>query len=243
MVSAWYGINMVAIVDAEKELFREWKGAQKDFISDGLINEQAYQAASLRVVLAMKDAYDDRKTGEPKCWNLCDYIRENGKGHTWATVARWCYGLRHLQSDVSWAEVEPYGHTKNKENLRLFDAIGVMNMKKVPSLRATTDMDVLNQFGKDPLNRQFLSRQWHLYRPHLTICTGWAPFNIMRSILVGDDAPLSYTYRGLAYIQVNPQQVLLEACHPAAQYPAAVKYYMVMDAVREICGGFDVGSG
>ncbi len=226
---------MTSISLQEQNLIDRWKAHHPSFVIDGLINEEAYLASPLKVVFAMKDAYDNTTPlGEVSNSNLCDYIRSSARGHTWASVARWCYGLKNIHRDIPWQEVALYGDNAHPDKLSLLRAIGVMNMKKVPSPQATTDIQALKEFAKDPINKEFLHEQWQLYKPQLTICAGRAPFEIMLALNNAPHEETKFTKRGQRYWRNAEGQVLFESCHPAAQYPAATKYYMTMDAIREI---------
>lgn len=221
------------IKQQEQALFAEWSQTYPDFITDGLVDEAAYMASPLRVVFALKDAYDGTSS-EIRRWDLCDFVRTRGEGHTWATVARWCYGLQNIHRDVPWAEVEPYGDNNHPDKLKLLSAIGVMNMKKVPSRHAATNMTDFREFTQQPENLDYIKRQWNLYQPQLTICASWSPFEVLAKALGASPTDFRHTTRSQRYWVTPDGQFLLEACHPAAQYPAAVKYYMVLDAAREL---------
>ena len=220
----------------EQALFTEWKGQYTDFITDGLFNESAYSASSLRVVFGLKEPYDDTSPlGEAIKWDLCKHLLEQeAKGHTWVTVARWCYGLQNLHRDVPWVEVQPYGNESHPDKLKLLKNVGIMNMKKVPGRKAPTNMLSFREFTERPENLDYLRRQWDLYTPQLTVCASGDTFNVLTTALGASPADFRYTSRNQRY-WVNPNgQFLLETCHPAAQYPPAMKYYMLLDAAREL---------
>lgn len=219
----------MTIIEKQNNLFDRWQGDQTQFVRDGLIDEATYMTTNPKVVFALKDDY-----GPPE--DLSNYVRENGAGHTWATVARWCYGLQNLHRDVPWAEVAPYGGNTHSQKRPLLSRVGIMNMKKIPGVNATTDVEAVRTYIKIPENKEFLKEQWSLYSPQLTICAGGLPFDSMRFILDASKNPIQTTLRGQRYWQEKDGRIILESCHPAARYPASVKYYMTIDAAREVLG-------
>lgn len=86
--------------EQEKVLFAEWKFKRPKLITDGVINEKKYNDSTLKVLYILKEV----NGGEN--WDLREFLEKGGQAKTWNNIARWQYGIRNQQREISWSEVK-----------------------------------------------------------------------------------------------------------------------------------------
>jgi len=118
--------------DAHENLLEEWSKrdlhARQCFIKDGIIDPVRWQSASPKVLILLKEAYDD--PGETEGWDLRQLIRE-GDGpndNTFWSAAYWCYAAHGLVRGPL-----PPQPTKNQDYVEAresFLSSAILNIKK-----------------------------------------------------------------------------------------------------------------
>ena len=230
---------MGSIKDKERKLFEKWKGiVPEPFIEDGLMNESAYLVGKRKIIFVLKDAYGS--SNELVGWNLCEKVLNEAfdwNDRTWLTIIRWTYGLFNLEENCAWSEIEQItGRQPEKRHIwdNMLRSIGSMNIKKSMSSTAITKMADFKTHANNQDNLKLLREQWKFYNPDITICGGTEVFAAMQRVF-DNSCPLKrQTRKGTAYWRLPTGQLFIEACHPAARCPDALKYFMVLDAVHEI---------
>lgn len=219
------------ITKKEDELFKRWCSAMPAeerlrFVPDGLFDSTT---TDVKVLFALKDAYDNTSDAtKPLTLDLRCYGRDEAKSRAWVTMAAWAYGIKALPQQPSWPEVT---QASRDGRLQALQGTGLMNIKKTASHQPTTNVVELAQHGED--YGKYIQEQWLLYKPNITICGSWRVFDALCKALciLNKDVKIE---RGMKYVPFQVDQkvhYIIEACHPAARYPAAMKYYSVVDLV------------
>jgi hypothetical protein len=216
---------------AEDGLFDRWSAGRSDFMRDGATDEVAYLAAPRRVVFVLKEAYDKSALYE-KVRDNRKFAKEGGIKQTWATLARWAYGLQQL-GEAGWDAVDGRASDEKWRSEALMP-VAVMNVKKIVSDTSTTSVKALLAWARKPANLVFLKEQWELYAADVTVCGGWAPFEVLSEAVRGPNGTFSRTRGGMRYWEVGKGRFVVESCHPSARVSARLKYERVVEAAREL---------
>jgi hypothetical protein len=213
----------VSLGGSEQNLFARWSVAIPDFVKDGVIDEGAYQAASPRILVLLKEVNDPTGGG----WDLREFVRAGARSQTWDMVARWVWAIRSLPQFTPWATLDRISPEQRSELLR---NIVVMNMKKSPGGHTTIVDDFLQVVQRDAA---FIREQFHLYDAEIVIACG----SIVSAAFLEFIEPatrLSLTKRGIQYANLAPGSHLFAYSHPAARVAAPILHFPLIDAVREV---------
>ena len=211
------------IREREDALFERWQSHRPLLVRDGLVDEEAFLASSPRTVLVLKDVNGPDGGG----WDLRNVLREETRWQTWGTVARWMRGLRELERDLTWAEIE--AKPPPDERLDAVRSLCVVNLKKEPGAASSNRSDVERYAREDAA---YLREQFALYDPDLVICGG---VGITYASVVGADH-WQRTTRGVRYYETGDGCHVIDYYHPQVRYPLDMLYYTLLDAVRELRG-------
>lgn len=77
------------LIQKQDALVEEWEIEDSEFVKDGVVSEQDYLVANLKVLLILKEANDKGGGG----WDLTEHIRERPSWQTWNTATRWMIGI------------------------------------------------------------------------------------------------------------------------------------------------------
>ena len=150
----------------EDALFEEWKrrlgDASEKFVPDGAVCGETYESTWPRIAFMLKEVNDRAGGG----WDLRDYLRRGGRGHTWNNVTRWTEGIFALPEIRPWQEIQAID---NNARINALKKIAAVNIKKIPGGGAA-DVDELHEFAHG--NGEFIRRQIDLYRPNLIVGCG-----------------------------------------------------------------------
>lgn len=209
----------------EEKIFREWSQVRKSFCPDGVIDEQTYLESNPKLLFLMKEV--NGKKGESL--DLKEFIRNGARTQTWDNIARWVYGIRHLDREIEWSELEKINSPEKRvANLR---SICVINLKKSSGANVTDNNDLYNIANED---KAFFTRQFDLYEPDLIIACGSAVTNTFLGIMGIDDPKWLQTIRGIWYFRLNDKTTFISYSHPEARIQDSLLYYGLIDAVKEI---------
>lgn len=214
---------MSTLKASEADLFARWRRRRPDLISDGLVDEPCYMNSGIKVVFLFKEANSPGIGG----WDLvADQLRTGGSGTTWCNAARWTYGLQNLDKEVRWDELESW--YKNHRMKSLWSSCYI-NLNKSPGGSSSDDKEIELAATVD---RDLILEQIKLYRPQLIVCggTGDVAFQLFGK-LKGD---WKLTSRGVYWFLTNDSVPVIAIAHPAARIGAAIQFYTLVDAAREI---------
>ena len=147
---------MMSIKERERSLFEGWRAKTKNFIEDGVVDEQSFLQQQCRYVFVLKEANQMGTT------TLTDFLRDGAPGnggHTWNPVCRWLTG----EASRTFTTAE------RKEILR---DIAVMNLKKEDGGNVT-DMRELERVVERDCD--LIKAQMEIYIQHepvVFICCG-----------------------------------------------------------------------
>lgn len=217
-------LDVTSIKEREERLFSEWRELHRSLVTDGVVDEFAYAESSPKLLFVLKEVNDPGGGG----WDLREFLRdEGGRPATWDNITRWVEGIRKLPGDVPWQELELIDIARRKTALR---SIAVMNIKKVPGGHTANPDEIA---AAAEIDRQFLLRQYELYRPDLTICCGTAE-NFQAINAFGTEPKWQSTQRGVWFYSPQPEKHVISYSHPLARCAPPLLYYGLIDAVREI---------
>jgi hypothetical protein len=209
----------------ENELFRKWALGHSGFVADGVADGGAYLASDPKVVFVMKEV-NDPGGGD---WDQREFVRKGGRPQTWNNITRWAIGIRELDKDIAWKDLEEITEQQRIDALK---SICAMNLKKSPGGSAADNVKVSRIAEED---RGYLREQFSLYNAHLVICCGSATSEIFHSVLELDSRPdWKTTTRGVWFHEYLPKKYIKEYSHPQARVQSYLLYYGLVDAVREI---------
>ena len=215
----------MSITKQENELFRKWALSRQGFVADGLAGETAYLASDPKVVFVMKEVNDPGGGG----WDQREFMRKGGRPQTWNNITRWVIGIRELEKDVAWKDVEEITEQQRIEALK---SICAMNLKKSPGGSPTDNASLATIANED---KEYLNQQFSLYNADLVICCGAATSEIFHSVMELDSRPdWRTTQRGVWFHEYKPKKYIVEYSHPQARVQGYLLYYGLVDAVREI---------
>lgn len=224
---------MGRLIEQEAALFKEWEKSVPGFSRDGIVDEEQYRKSKPKVMLILKEV--NNKDG--KAVDLKAFLREGARKRrpTWDNVARWLYGIRHLDQNISWKELS------ERENLNLWrkdllPTLCVMNLKKSPGRHTTNKKELASSAEQD---KRYLNQQFELYfqhevtRPDLIIACGTGS-TFTKLIDIPNKEELRHTSRGVPFFRYDETGILIKYVHPEARVPDHFIYYTLIDAIKEV---------
>ncbi|CAM4029557.1 hypothetical protein [Shewanella aquimarina] len=207
--------------------FISWKEREihdgQFFISDGIINEKAWEKAPVKVLFLMKEAYESSPDVIDE-WALNDYLAskrlsELGKSMWWS-MAQWVDGINKL---IETGEVIQFdeGYKSNPKLEEAFQSCAVINIKKSSGKSSSTNEDLFAYVNSD---WDLLWQQIQSINPDLIICG--ATYPLIESKLEKSDKSAEWLYHAKGYYFVD-------FWHPSNQWPYKVKYYSLMSALKQ----------
>jgi len=184
------------------ELIKKWinkhkvEEMKKDFAIDGIVDTEVwYSLQRERILILLKEAYDDKKDMEisqARIWNMTRWIKHDpsnpctnncGKGidcsecrasgKTFNQIAEWVYGIEN-DGDVDYDAW--LGITEEKTNEiyyqkrdALLRKVAIMNVKKLSGQNGSQNDDLCYYVT---LDNDLLIKQIELINPTLIICCG-----------------------------------------------------------------------
>ena len=134
----------MTLVEKENVLFEEWKKGRDDFVSDGVVDENAYAKSVKKLIFVLKEVnFADENR------DLRKFLRDrNERPQTWDNVTRWVMGIRRLKDDLPWVDLENIDQEKRIETLK---SICAVNLRKSPG-GYTSDNKRLKVVAKEDKN-------------------------------------------------------------------------------------------
>ncbi|WP_305819710.1 hypothetical protein [Photobacterium leiognathi] len=212
----------MSITDKENNLFIEWKENRKGFVSDGLVSEQDYLNSDIKICIVLKEVNDPDGGG----WDLREFLANGARSQTWNNIVRWVRGIRNIECDIPWKDLEHISEEERKSTLKSICAI---NLKKSPGTH-TTDNASLNKVANEDSN--YIERQFLLYNPDITICGGTG--DLFKGIAGFCEFEWKRTNRGIWWYERAPKKYVIAYCHPEARVDNPLIVYGLIDAIREI---------
>lgn len=223
-----------SIKKQEKALFEEWKKSdpcfEKGFVSDGVVDEEAFRAAPRRIVYLLKEVNDEVDL----VWVLCEFLREGGRGYTWDNITRWTEGI--LDRGIDWAELKIITEERRKETLR---KIAVVNLKKTPGGSSASIKSIQAAARRD---RERIEEQLSLYDPDYIICCGTGVGDIFLQDVLQKEPPFwqETSFERLGYRIGYRQEkgpLIISYWHPQARKKMEELYNALLDTLQEAEGG------
>jgi len=220
--------------EKEDQLFDEWKQQYKDndlanvsIISDGAADPEEYLGSDPKVVFLLKDANADKS----KVWDLRNFLKEENGSRTWDVIAQWVTGIRNLETDIHWSDIEQIRQKTHPEPLR--SIVGI-NIKKTAGAGTTKVGDLWEHADRD---QELLRKQLALYSADLVICCGSDVTKIATKYLLPTiSGGWSRTHRGVWYLRCQSLGCFVAFSHPTARVSSNLLFYGLMEAIREIKG-------
>ena len=217
--------TVLSIADQERALFARWSKDRTSFVMDGVVDEVSYATSSPKLMFVLKEPNDPAQGN----WDLREFVRAGARPSTWQSLARWVRGIRELEHDHPWSEIEQVSADERRDALR---SICVMNVKKMPGGH-TANGRALWAAGTE--DAAFLQEQFYLYDADLVISCGQVVTDILHArVKIAEGKTWKETHRGLAYLEYKPGKFVVAFSHPEARVPAPLLYYGLIDNVREI---------
>ena len=165
----------MSIRELEEKLFDEWQEKEKleynnenkkIFVRDGLVDEENYFKAPVKILYLLKEV-----NGGDKDWDLREFVKNGGRSATWNNITRWTKGIFRYREELNWSSLEEITEDSREEILKYIIAV---NLKKIPG-GYTTNYKKLEDFLNKESNVNYLKQQISLYNPDIIICcgTGW----------------------------------------------------------------------
>lgn len=190
----------------------------RPFISDGIIDNKKWVSAKRKVLILLKEAYDNSEN--PQGFDLCQLIREDWRGaryKIWWLIAKWCYGIQQFEGripDLSAAEF-----TDERTSDALLHA-AVVNIKKSGGKKSSSDDEIKDFAKKDGL---FIYEQIEKINPEIMICGN--------------------TWSSVKHLWPEPSRVydlvyytggrhIVDFWHPSNKWPNILNYYSVMSMLQ-----------
>jgi hypothetical protein len=224
----------MAIREQEDKLFTEWKehwtnhDAQARnpnlFCADGIVDEDAYLGSSPKLLFLLKEVNGDC---EGQGWDLRKFLFDKGgRPATWKNITRWVEGIRQLPNETPWQEIVDINDERRIKALR---SIAAINLKKSPGSHTAFWRDISSVALID---KEFLKKQILLSDADVIVCCGTSG---TYEWLI-PDSPLEWrtTSRGIRYCEPTEIKFVIDYVHPEARVADYLKYYGLIDGLREI---------
>jgi hypothetical protein len=205
------------IMENHETLLSEWgcqsHHADKGFIRDGIIDPNKWAAASRKVLLILKEAYDE--PGVTEGFDLRTVIREKWEGPKYNIrwkAAYWCLGAH---STVGFPELpsDDAGYSAASEALL---SSAVTNVKKSNGRTESSDEEIKDYGQRDGT---FLKGQVELINPRIVICgSTWPAIKHLwpQAVKVFD------------LVWKADDRLIVDFWHPANQFPNKLNYYSLV---------------
>ena len=158
-------------------------------------------------------------------WDLCEFLRDGGKSQTWNNVSRWVEGIRNIEREIPWIELDEYNNERRKNNL---ESICVVNVKKTSGSHTSVNKQITEAADFNSIN---LKKQIQIYSPDIIICGGTG--DVYFDYIMKYKPNWRRTSRGIWYV-VEDGRIVISYLHPEARVKDCIVYYGLIDALKEI---------
>jgi hypothetical protein len=212
------------ITDLENELFAEWKKTNKNFSTDGVVNESLYNVSCKKLLFILKET---NKAGED--FDLRSFLANGGRPQSWDNVTRWVMGIRSLDTDIKWSDIESIDQEQRKTNL---STIAVINMKKETGGH-TTDHKKFRETVKR--EKELIKRQIDLYdADYIILCGAIVAEGFDVACHSRFAGTRKTTFKGISFVEYAKGKFAISYAHPEARVDDSLLYYGLIEAIREI---------
>jgi hypothetical protein len=154
-----------------KEHFQKFETAQRELITDGIVNIKEYYDSPIKIMWLLKEPYCDKKNGGGG-WSMTAGLNTNralGKKKdspgTWHPIIYCSYGILH-----NYMKFEEIPKIKSNTNVSLIlRQIAFVNVQKLPAKTITSDTSLKKSYKE---HKEILLKQISTYRPHIIIGGG-----------------------------------------------------------------------
>lgn len=230
---------------SEEKLFDEWRlrmvslsiEQPERFVPDGVVDPEQFTSISPKIVLLLKEVYDDPDKPDWSPWKLWEVLskgEQNEGSHTWDVASRWISAIYF--GDHPWNPSHNnkpfwYNDSSDKEfRARMLRKIAIVNVKKVGGV-AKSDPPEIRKHAKDYCDLIF--RQISLYTPRLIISGLWDMkplLSIFKDQLQQWKNTSHYQYCNVKGLDA----VLVDANHPGARFKRQSLHDHLVETIREI---------
>ena len=211
-------------IEQDSELLERWKKMNPSIITDGVVSWEDYIKSNPKILFVLKEVNSDESN-----WDLREFIRDGARNYTWNNITRWIIGIRNINQNYNWQEIEKISEQERKEVLK---SIAAINLKKETGGGAVADNDTVYKHAIN--DKDFLKEQVVIYDPELIICCGTS-YAFFDSVYNGRDVKWEITSNGVWYVRDN-NKVIISYNHPEARVSPNFLYYPLIDVLREIYG-------
>lgn len=216
--------------EKEEDLFRRWRIGSEHFVPDGAVDDVAFLNSSPKVLLILKEVNDPKHESG---WDLREVLRTETFKDTFRVIASWVEGLRNLDKELLWQDVERLTTDSRTANVK---TIAAMNIKKSGGGNVTNNAKLATA-AQDHLD--LIQEQIEIYDADLIICCGSA---VVWQIKTLPKWQLNWlvTSRGVEYSEYTANKFVIAFSHPMARTQHCFLYYGLIDAVKEIAKNHNV---
>ncbi|MFC4306331.1 hypothetical protein [Cohnella boryungensis] len=224
---------MKTITEQLDELHSEWKNRLmgQNYIEDGIINEQAWRAPGLKIMVLLKEP-NSTDWG----WEYQDFLLRRGyleeKSSTWPNLLRWTYGILH--GFPSYKEVEEQFHCIKQNSLDFFGSVCFANLKKIAGTSSANDHELI-QFSD--ISHPLILKQISILEPNIVLCCGSIVFDLVKKSLEKEQIQFErkHTSGGLERLWWNHKRInIVRYFHPLAYIPKEISYTYLINEIKEI---------
>lgn len=225
------------IFEREGEVLEEWKkrchNNDQTFVEDGIVDNDFYSETNPGTVFVLKEA-NGEKTDEADSspagdWSLKCYLREGARWRTWNNVTRWAIGLRQLEREIAWSDLETVDNDLRAKTLRLICA---MNLKKWPGGKRTIIRELRNAVERDS---DLIHKQFFLYGALFAVCCGTDVAQGLASALPLEQVSKWHkTTAGIPFTEYRTGRYVVAFSHPQASMDKHERYNTLVNACREV---------
>lgn len=213
-----------SITKEEMEFWNEWYTEDSTVIKDGVVCAEKYVSneATPRLLFLLKEVNGGAG------WDLREFLKNGGRTQTWDNVTRWIEGIRRIDEEIEWSELEENSENRRSKYLK---EICVVNIKKTSGSHTSVKGEIADAASS---NADKLRRQISIYEPDIIICGGTGDYyydNLVEDI--NQKPKWERTKRGIYYIVEN-KRVIISYLHPEARVKDCVIYYGLIDAIKEL---------
>lgn len=224
---------MSCLVQEIDLLMEEWATRHRDkgwanFISDGVVNAEAYEKSGLKICFFLKEAYTKEED-----WSLTEWLNTGAITKMWGRVAEWTYGIRN----VTITDIPTKPQLTREQKAELIKSIAVVNVKKSNGNIQSDYADLL-QYAVEDCN--YLKREMDMLKPDVIVCgNNSSLLRLLYGAEVTDknkvsmDGIIDAEYmrkNGYAFLG---NQIIIDYYHPANQYPSMLNYYTVCSLYQQ----------
>jgi len=214
--------------DQENALFDEWRRKDSKVIRDGVVDEEVYRQSNPKILYVLKEV---NSVKDAEKFDLRDFLKTTDRVPTWSNISLWTFGIRNIDKEFSWAGLKEKAKDNafRKAQLR---SIAALNLKKITGGHTAKSKEIETYASK---NKDFLKKQFEIYNADIIICCGSiVGWTLRKEGLLTKFDTWSETRRGITYHSFGNNQIIINYCHPEARIEDSIKYYALMDAVREL---------